>query len=219
MVSTIIKKELLMNKFFKNKSRVLIKIPALIGGAMLLGACVSNDIVSLTPTEQLKDLNDLDRDGVIEARERCAGTVLGASIDNYGCGTQSTIIEPFEVDIKFDNNSYEIPRTGLSRIQALAEFLIDNPELKVLIEGHTSNVGSASLNQTVSEQRANAVVSAITSKYGVPTERVSGIGYGFDRLADPRDNDIAHATNRRIMASLSQTVSVDDMIWTIYSVD
>ncbi|MCU7375972.1 hypothetical protein PEC18_35575 [Paucibacter sp. O1-1] len=46
-----------------------------------------NDIVELDkPTKQNFDLTDMDSDGVITARERCAGTILGASIDNYGCG-------------------------------------------------------------------------------------------------------------------------------------
>jgi OOP family OmpA-OmpF porin len=189
-------------------------------GAVFLSACAGNSIVKMeSSVEQLKNLNDYDRDGVIEAREKCADTVLGATIDNYGCGTQTIYVDPLKVDIKFANNSYSILPSAFSKIQALAKALEQKPELKILIEGHTSKVGSAQLNQTLSNNRAKAVLSALTNDLNIVAERVSFKGYGFERLIDFGDTEEAHATNRRIMVELSQTVSVDDMIWTIYTVD
>ena len=71
------------------------KLSLLLCGAILLSGCAGNNIVKVEPSvKQLHDLNDLDRDGVIEAREKCANTVLGATIDNYGCGKVSTYIVP-----------------------------------------------------------------------------------------------------------------------------
>lgn len=192
----------------------------LICSGALLSACAGTNIVSLeSSVKQLKDLRDHDRDGVIEAREKCDNTVLGASIDNYGCGTRKTLIEPLKVDVKFAHNSYEIPSSAYSQIQRLADFLNKNAELQVLIEGHTSKVGSVELNQRLSKNRAKAVENVLVENFNIATERVSSVGYGFERLADPADTEVAHSTNRRIMAELSHTVSVDDMIWTIYTVD
>ena len=209
-----------MNKLRLSKVNSSIKLSILVSGAILLSACASKEVVNLeSSVEQLKDLNDYDRDGVIEAREKCADTVLGATIDNYGCGAQTSIVEPFKVDIKFAHNSYDIPSSAIPRIQKLATFLDENAELQVLIEGHTSNVGSTQLNQILSTDRANAVVAVLVNDFNIATERVSSKGYGFERLADFADTEIAHATNRRIMAELSKTVSVDEMIWTIYTVD
>ena len=213
-------KELIMNKSQLIKAYPRIKLSALICGTILFNACASNSIVSLESTvEQLKDLNDYDRDGVIEAREKCADTVLGATIDNYGCGAQTTIVKPLKVDIKFAHNSYEVPASALPKIQQLATFLKRNTVLEVIIEGHTSKVGSSELNQILSSNRAKAVVSVLVNDFNIAIERVSFIGYGFERLADSSDTETAHATNRRIMAELSKTVSVDEMIWTIYTVD
>ena len=49
--------------------------------------CSMNDIVELDkPTEQKFDLTDMDQDGVITARENCAGTILGAEVDNMAAG-------------------------------------------------------------------------------------------------------------------------------------
>jgi outer membrane protein OmpA-like peptidoglycan-associated protein len=213
-------KELIMNKFLLIKALPIIKLSLLLCGTILLNACAGNDIVKMeSSVEQLNDLHDYDRDGVIEAREKCADTVLGATIDNNGCGTQRTYIEPLTVDIKFANNSYSIPTSAFLKIQELAKFMEQRPELRVLIEGHTSTTGTAELNQTLSDKRAKAVVLVLVNDFNIATERVSSIGYGFDRLANSADTAEAHATNRRIMAELSETVSVDDMMWTIYTVD
>lgn len=209
-----------MNKLLLINTYPAIKLSMLICGSILLSGCAANKTVNLESTvEQSKDLNDYDRDGVIEDRDKCADTVLGATIDNYGCGTQTSYVEPLKVDIKFAHNSYIIPPSALPKIQKLATFLEKNTELKALIEGHTSKVGSVELNQTLSGNRAKAVVSVLVNDLNIATERVSAIGYGFERLADFSDTEIAHTTNRRIMAELSHTVNTDEMLWTIYTVD
>lgn len=196
------------------------KLSLVLCGALLFSGCASNNIVKLEPSvKQLQDLNDYDRDGVIEARDKCDNTVLGAIIDNYGCGAKSTYIVPLKVDIKFANDSYMLPNSAIPKIQQVAEMLSEKQDLKVLIEGHTSKVGSAAHNQILSENRAKAVESVLVKDYKISPERVSSIGYSFDRLADTRDTEEAHETNRRIVAELSKTVSKDEMRWTIYTVD
>jgi OOP family OmpA-OmpF porin len=214
------KKELIMTKSLINKT-ITIKRAFGIGLTMvLITACAGKPLqVMEAQVEQLRNLQDYDSDGVIEAREKCADTLLGATIDNVGCGTRTTYVEPLKVDIKFANNSYSIPPSAMSEIQALARFMEQRPELQVIIEGHTSKVGAAELNQTLSVERAESVVSVLVNDFNIATERVSSIGYGFDRLASSANTAIAHANNRRIMAELSETVSVDDMKWTIYTVD
>jgi OOP family OmpA-OmpF porin len=187
---------------------------------LLITACAGKPLqVMEAQVKQLKNLQDYDSDGVIEAREKCADTVLGATINNDGCGTQTTYVEPLNVDIKFANNSYNIPPSAISEIQALATFIEQRPELRVIIEGHTSKVGSAELNKTLSVERAKSVASVLVNDFNITTERISSIGYGFEKLADFADNEKAHATNRRILAEFNETVTVDDMKWTIYTVD
>ncbi|MEP1448640.1 MAG: OmpA family protein [Paraglaciecola sp.] len=196
------------------------KLSLVLCGALLFAGCANNNIVKLEPSvKQLQDLNDYDRDGVIEARDKCDNTVLGAIIDNYGCGAQSTHIVPLKVDIKFAHDSYILPNSAFPKIQQVAEILSQEQDLKVLIEGHTSKIGSAEHNQILSENRAKAVESVLVKDYKISPERVSSIGYSYERLADTRDTEKAHETNRRIVAELSKTVSEDEMRWTIYTVD
>jgi OOP family OmpA-OmpF porin len=146
-------------------------------------------------------------------------TVLGATIDNYGCGSQSPIIAPFKIDIKFANNSSTIPSPAYGRIKELAEFLDKNQDLQVVIEGHTSNVGGEELNQKLSENRAKAIAFVLVNDFNIAEERVASVGYGFAQLEELGDTAEAHALNRRIIAELSRTDHIDNMKWTIYTVD
>ncbi len=211
-------KELAMsNKFF---SVSVTNISVAILTTILISACAGNRIVNNdAPVEQLQDLNDYDSDGVIKAREKCDNTVLGASIDNYGCGNQITKMEPFKIKINFANDSFAIPDNAYDKIRVLADFLKENQEIKVVIEGHTSKVGKVNHNQTLSEQRAKAVVLVLIHDFKIPEERLDYIGYGFQRLEDEGQTEEAHAANRRIMAELTHTEHLDEMEWTIYSVD
>lgn len=209
-----------MNKPLINKSHLTKTVLALGLAMVFITSCADTGLVVMeAPVEQLKNLQDYDSDGVIEAREKCADTVLGATIDNYGCGTQFSTIEPFKVDIKFAHNSFTIPGSAYAEIGDLAAFVDRNRELQVLIEGHTSRLGSAQLNKTLSENRAKAVASVLINDFGISEQRISSIGYGFERLEDAGDTEEAHAANRRIIAELSHTTHGDDMKWTIYTVD
>ena len=98
-------KGLTMNNILVNKMRLTSKYIAVAYTAILITACADTSIVTLEePVEQLNNLIDYDRDGVVKAREKCDGTVTGASIDNYGCGTKTPHTDPLKIDIKFEHN-------------------------------------------------------------------------------------------------------------------
>ncbi len=71
------------------------------------------------------------------------------------------------------------------------------PEIIVEISGHTDNVGSASSNQRLSQQRADAVRSWLISK-GVSPDRMISKGYGEDNPRVPNDTEENRRMNRRI---------------------
>lgn len=188
--------------------------------ALWVTACAETGVVVMeSSVTQLQNLDDYDRDGVIEAREKCAETVLGATIDNYGCGRQTSSIEPLNVNIKFANNSSAIPSPAYEKIKELAAFLEKHQELNVVIEGHTSIIGDAYLNKELSEKRASTVAFILINDFNISKQRVSSVGYGFEKLEEKGDTPEAHTINRRIIAELTHTKHVDDMMWTIYTVD
>lgn len=204
-----------LNKI-QSMSKYLISAYAIV----FITACADSNIVTLEKTvAQTNDLIDYDRDGVVKARDKCDLTTIGASIDNYGCGTQTATVAPFKIDIKFEQNSFILPSLAYVEIKKLVDFLDKHQEVNVVIEGHTSKVGSVELNQTLSENRAKAVALVLEDDFGVNKKRVSSIGYGFERLKEKGDTEEAHAANRRIIVELSDTKHIDELKWTIYTVD
>ncbi|ASJ95367.1 OmpA family protein [Shewanella marisflavi] len=186
----------------------------------LLGGCGSRDIVTMdNPTNQVFDLNDNDKDGVIVARERCNDTVLGATIDNYGCGKIKPINERQELKILFANDSFYIDPQYYDQVEMVATFMRQYPSTKVTIEGHCSKTGSYEHNLTLSQNRANAVTSLLSERFGIDTDRLTAIGYSYDRPVDPTHTQMAHTRNRRVIAEVTGEDTKADMKWHIYTVD
>ena len=71
-------------------------------------------------------------------------------------------------------------------------------DLKILIEGHTDNVGSAASNLALSEGRAAAVKAALVAEFGVPGERITTKGFGDTKPSVPNTNAAGRAQNRRV---------------------
>ena len=72
----------------------------------------------------------------------------------------------------------------------------DVPTLKVELSGHTDNTGSANSNQTLSQDRAQAVVNYLVSK-GISATRFVAKGYGSDRPVSSNDTAEGRQDNRR----------------------
>ena len=71
-------------------------------------------------------------------------------------------------------------------------------DLKILIEGHTDNVGSAESNLTLSDARAAAVKAALVSDFGIDGSRITTKGLGDTKPAVPNTTASARAQNRRV---------------------
>lgn len=99
-------------------------------------------------------------------------------------------------NIFFETNSHALLPTSYAELQTLIELLQNNPSLKLLIEGHTDNIGKAEHNQTLSQQRAEAIVSYLEEK-GIDSSRLKAKGYGFSRPIADNDSEQGRALNRR----------------------
>ncbi|MEI6859038.1 MAG: OmpA family protein [Shewanella sp.] len=182
----------------------------------LLSACSS--IVTMDGnTTQVHDLNDMDMDGVIVARERCNDTVIGAIIDNYGCGKVKPIYKRSELKIIFANDSDYIDPMYYEQVEVIANFMAEFPETKVTIEGHSSKTGSYEHNLTLSQERADAVTLLLTERYNIASERLTAIGYSYDRPIDNSSTLMAQARNRRVIAEVTGEDTMSDMKWHIYT--
>ncbi|HSH13285.1 MAG TPA: OmpA family protein [Desulfurivibrionaceae bacterium] len=85
---------------------------------------------------------------------------------------------------------------------ANAAFTLKDSETNTIIQGHTDSTGSDAINQPLSERRANRVRDFLISS-GVPSYRLTAIGYGSSRPAVPNDSEANRALNRRVQLEIS----------------
>jgi outer membrane protein OmpA-like peptidoglycan-associated protein len=99
--------------------------------------------------------------------------------------------------INFDFGKAGLKPDGERTVDEIAKMMRDDSRLRIRIEGHTDNVGSADANKALSENRAAAVMSALIRR-GIAAERLSSAGLGASKpIADNR-TDEGRAKNRRV---------------------
>ncbi len=99
-------------------------------------------------------------------------------------------------DIHFDHNSFEIKNVARSTLLYFADYLNDNPNVYIEINGFTDAIGDAEDNQLLSENRAKAVCDLIIAG-GVARERIAYKGYGEQFPIDDNATEEGRANNRR----------------------
>lgn len=99
--------------------------------------------------------------------------------------------------INFDTGKSTIKPESEQIIAQIVEMMKSNPDLKLSVEGHTDNVGSPKSNQPLSEERAKAVVAAITAQ-GIAGERLSSVGHGQNTPIADNNTEDGRAKNRRV---------------------
>ena len=100
--------------------------------------------------------------------------------------------------IYFDFNKADLKPESEPTLKEIAKLLEAEPELKVLVVGHTDNVGSFESNQDLSQRRAQAVVAALVRQYGVDSKRLKPVGVSFACPKSTNRTEEGRAKNRRV---------------------
>jgi outer membrane protein OmpA-like peptidoglycan-associated protein len=108
-------------------------------------------------------------------------------------------------DLAFKTGSSQLGDGPFDTLQALARYLSQTPDARVVLVGHTDAVGSLEGNIALSKKRANSVRDRLVNRHGVTPRQVSAQGIGY--LAPRTSNDTAQGreTNRRVEAVLAST--------------
>jgi outer membrane protein OmpA-like peptidoglycan-associated protein len=148
---------------------------------------------------------DSDGDGVNDKDDKCP-TVAG-SLANHGCpDIRKEIVEKVNYAAKkifFVTGSDKIATASYSALDNVAAVLKANANLKLLVEGHTDNVGKPASNLTLSQKRAEAVKNYLVQK-GLDANRLEAKGYGQDKPVADNSTPAGRAANRRVELKLSQ---------------
>lgn len=99
-------------------------------------------------------------------------------------------------DVNFDYDRSNLRADAIAILAVNARLLKENPNARVLIEGHCDERGTIEYNLALGERRANAVKNYLKD-YGITADRLSTISYGKERPLDSRANEESWAKNRR----------------------
>jgi outer membrane protein OmpA-like peptidoglycan-associated protein len=152
---------------------------------------------------------DADGDGITDFEDNCPQEAGPAG--NRGCPVQEVkanvevILTPEEKkvlneafsNLEFETGTSTIKESSLGSLEELAELLNIRTEYKLNINGFTDNVGNAAKNIKLSESRANAVKTFLTSK-GVDKQRLTAKGFGSKNPVANNKTPEGRAKNRRV---------------------
>jgi len=105
-------------------------------------------------------------------------------------------------NIYFDFDRYDLKLEAQAILKEIAGYLLQNPAVKVMIEGHCDERGTREYNLVLGEQRSLSARRYLIT-LGVAPGRLFTTSYGKDKPADPRSNEEAWAKNRRCEFKLS----------------
>lgn len=105
------------------------------------------------------------------------------------------------LDINFATGKAQIPAKYRPELKKIADFMKQYPQVKGTIEGHTDNVGSKSLNEKLSQQRAQSVKNYLVKEFGIDPSRLAAKGYGFSKPVADNSTAAGRQKNRRIVAN------------------
>ena len=105
-------------------------------------------------------------------------------------------------NLLFKTGSDKIDFRGQNALKQVADALNANPDIDILVEGHTDTDGTPSLNWDLSARRATAVVKLL-SDFGVMPSRMTAAGRGMYMPVAPNDSAANKALNRRTEIILS----------------
>ena len=104
--------------------------------------------------------------------------------------TQNEIKPEVKADIKKESEA---------ELDRLAKIMQSNPDIQVMIEGHTDNLGGTDNNLVLSQARANAVALYLIQNHGIDASRLKPVGLGETTPLYPNDSFENRAKNRRVV--------------------
>ena len=147
---------------------------------------------------------DSDGDGVPDGTDRCPGTPRGVKVDDRGCAIPVALIQILRErkavvleGVEFDNNKDTLRPASLTTLDEVATSLKDWPDVRLEVQGHCSDPGTAEHNMDLSRRRAAAVKAYLVSR-GIAASRLEARGYGETRPIAGNNTKAGMQLNRRV---------------------
>ena len=100
--------------------------------------------------------------------------------------------------IYFDTGKADIKPESDNELQVIADYLKAHPGIYLYVTGHTDDTGQLGYNMKLSEQRAQAVVEALTNDYAIKATRLTAMGVGPVSPVSTNETEKGRSLNRRV---------------------
>jgi OOP family OmpA-OmpF porin len=100
--------------------------------------------------------------------------------------------------ILFDTDKATIKPESASTLEQISALMKSQPDMGIIIVGHTDNQGSLDYNKDLSSRRAQSVEAALINDYGISKDRLSAWGVGYLSPVASNRNEAGRAKNRRV---------------------
>jgi OmpA-OmpF porin, OOP family len=142
---------------------------------------------------------DSDGDGIADNRDACP-TIPGL-IGNKGCPEITKevkeVMRKALKDVQFETAKDVLLPVAYPALNEVVKVLMEHPEYKIQIDGHTDNVGDDNANLVLSQKRAQAAAVYLMSK-GITSDRIIANGFGETRPKALNDTEDGRQQNRRV---------------------
>lgn len=122
---------------------------------------------------------------------------LAAQLEDFGRSVLA--------DLTFTTGSAQLDPGTYASLQALADYLLDNPARTVALVGHTDAAGPLDVNIALSKRRAASVQERLVSSYGVPRSQLAAEGMGYLAPIASNQTEAGRQANRRVEVIITST--------------
>lgn len=104
-------------------------------------------------------------------------------------------------NILFETAKADLKSDSFESLNKLADMMSNNKEIKILISGHTDNVGNAAYNLELSAKRVKSVAAYLQSK-GIDSSRLKSQGFGSTKPIADNKTEEGKQMNRRVEVTI-----------------
>ena len=133
---------------------------------------------------------------------------VGGRVEAVAADVAATRKLIYEVTLSEDQGNFkfgaaDLPDEAKARLdQMIGQLKSDTKNVFIEIEGHTDNVGSTDLNETLGMERAEAVKRYLYEQHQVPLHKINVISYGEGKPVAPNNTRDGRAQNRRVVVKV-----------------
>ena len=169
--------------------------------------------VYIAPKVLIEPLADTDNDGVPDIIDNCPNTPKGVVTDEYGCPIAVSLIDYIAMELRvfFARDSNELQTKFLPEVEKVVEKVHSDPELVVVLSGHTSELEAAQMsvgidgemNQAKADKRQLGrdraqVIKDTLIKRNVAADKIYTFDCADNMPIAPHDNEEGVSMNQRV---------------------